>query len=246
MPDSTTTTHRFVILAAPRSGSNLLCTMLHSHPDVLCHHEVFNPDGIFVAVPLRDSDFSLGTMAQRDIDPIGFLASLWSKSLNCSHVGFKMTHKQHLRAFESVCTDPGIHKIVLTRRNQVAVYVSRLIAEQTGIWEDYSHPETAAAKAVNVNPNSLLEAIHYNHKYYAELNKSLVGKVAHIAYEDLFNSTEQARLQVALGLRPQTLKARSRKQNPFPLSQLIKNFDSLKLELSRNPNTRSLVSELNT
>jgi LPS sulfotransferase NodH len=29
-----------VILAAPRTGSNLLCTLLNSHPDVLCHHEL--------------------------------------------------------------------------------------------------------------------------------------------------------------------------------------------------------------
>ena len=36
---------RFVILAAPRSGSNLLCTLLDSHPEILCHHEVFNPVG---------------------------------------------------------------------------------------------------------------------------------------------------------------------------------------------------------
>ncbi|BDX05400.1 hypothetical protein [Planctobacterium marinum] len=246
MSDLIPTTHRFVILAAPRSGSNLLCTMLNSHPDVLCHHEVFNPDGIFVAVPLRDSDFSLGTLAQRDADPTGFLATLWAQNQTCSHVGFKMTHKQHLGAFKHICADPGIHKIVLSRRNQVAVYVSRLIAEQTGIWEDYGNQEVAGAKAVKVNPGSLLEAIRFNQNYYAELEKTLVGDVTHIAYEDLFNSKEQARLQTALGLRPLPLEARSRKQNPYPLAQLIENFDSLKLELSRNLNSRSLVSELTT
>ena len=41
------TPRRFVILAARRSGSNLLCSLLGSHPHVRCHHELFNPNGIF-------------------------------------------------------------------------------------------------------------------------------------------------------------------------------------------------------
>ena len=45
MPEIAASTTRFVILAAPRSGSNLLCTLLNSHPEILCHHEVFNPVG---------------------------------------------------------------------------------------------------------------------------------------------------------------------------------------------------------
>ncbi len=246
MPDSSINAYRFVILAAPRSGSNLLCTMLQSHPNVLCHHEVFNPEGIYVALPLRNSDFSLGTLTQRDANPMQFLASLWSHNLGCTHVGFKMTHKQHLPVFKSVCADPTIHKIVLTRRNQIAVYVSRLIAEKTGIWEDYSNDKASQVTPVNVNQCSLLEAIRFNESYYADLKKTLVGDVTYAVYEDLFNTDEQARVQAALGLPISPLTARSRKQNPFPLSQLIENFDVLKRQLSRNTNTRSLVSELNS
>ena len=37
----------FVILAAPRTGSNMLCTLLNSHPAITCHHEIFNPRGVF-------------------------------------------------------------------------------------------------------------------------------------------------------------------------------------------------------
>lgn len=53
---------RFVILAASRTGSNMLCAILDWHPAVLCHHELFNPTGIYYALPLRDGDFSLGTL----------------------------------------------------------------------------------------------------------------------------------------------------------------------------------------
>ena len=63
---------RFVILGAPRTGTNLLCTLLDSHPDVLCHHEVFNPAGIFWALGDRQGALDLGSMAERDADPLGF------------------------------------------------------------------------------------------------------------------------------------------------------------------------------
>lgn len=246
MPDSTATVHRFVILAAPRSGSNLLCTMLQSHPDVLCHHEVFNPDGVYVAVPLRNTDFSLGCKQQRDANPMHFLASLWSQNLGCSHVGFKMTHKQHLGAFKAVCEDSDIHKIVLTRRNQIAVYVSRLIAEHTGIWEDYRIGEVSPLQSVHVEADKLLEAVRFNQDYYIELKTRVAGNVTYIDYEELFNPEEQYRLLTALGLPLCALKAGSRKQNPYPLSELIENFSQLKAQLSRNPSTHSLVSELET
>jgi hypothetical protein len=62
---------RFVIVAARRTGSNLLCTLVGSHADVLCHHELFNPGGIYYALPLRNGGFSLGTIEERDADPLG-------------------------------------------------------------------------------------------------------------------------------------------------------------------------------
>ena len=31
----------------------MLCTLLGSHRDVLCHHELFNPDGAYYALVLN-------------------------------------------------------------------------------------------------------------------------------------------------------------------------------------------------
>jgi LPS sulfotransferase NodH len=64
---------RFVILAAPRTGSNWLCSLLNSHPDVLCHHELFNPSGVFYALGHRDGALDLGTPEERDRRPLAFL-----------------------------------------------------------------------------------------------------------------------------------------------------------------------------
>ena len=73
MPEHIAAAARFVILAAPRSGSNQLCTLLNSHPEILCHHEVYNPSAIFYALDLRDGTIELGTRDERDWRPLEFL-----------------------------------------------------------------------------------------------------------------------------------------------------------------------------
>ena len=80
---------RFVILAAPRTGSNLLCTMLNGHAEILCHHEIFNPHGIFYSWDRRVGSIDLGTLEERRRDPIGFLDRVWENGDGHRAVGFK-------------------------------------------------------------------------------------------------------------------------------------------------------------
>ena len=81
------TARRFVILSARRSGSNLLCTLIDSHPDALCHHELFNPRGIFTALDLRDTATPLHDIATRERDPVAYLAQVWRCNANVSALG---------------------------------------------------------------------------------------------------------------------------------------------------------------
>ena len=69
---------RFVILAVPRTGSNLLCTLLNSHPQILCHHEIFNPAGVFAAPDYTGSDLKVDQLGERDDDEPGFLQRVWA------------------------------------------------------------------------------------------------------------------------------------------------------------------------
>src|SRR5580693_4511868 len=104
---------RFVILAAPRTGSNWLCSLLNSHPEILCHHEVFNPAGIFYALGHRDGTLDLGTIEERDRRPLEFLERLWRAPLGLPCVGFKMTRGQDERVVQAVLEDRGVRKILL-------------------------------------------------------------------------------------------------------------------------------------
>ncbi|MCF6436109.1 sulfotransferase [Pseudoalteromonas sp. MMG022] len=222
---------RFVILSAPRSGSNMLCTMLQSHPDILCHHEIFNPNGLFYALPLRTSEFSLADGIQhRDAQPLRCLSRLWQSNLGHKAVGFKMTHCQNQTVFSHLLHDSGIKKIILERRNQLKVHVSKLIAEQSGVWEDYSTLPPHARCQVKVDIEQLQTDIALNQSYYQQIRDTLhlCGQDwCEVEYEAI-NTPSQRRLMLEfLNLDNVPLVAQSRKQTPKDLSEVIVNYQEL-------------------
>ena len=108
---------RFVVLSWKRTGSNLLCGMLHLHPEILMHNELFNPIDIFTYHPTffrgpsshdNDPNNSVGacradswSVLTRDLFPEDFLDFIWyghqngllgtplASSSACKAIGFK-------------------------------------------------------------------------------------------------------------------------------------------------------------
>ena len=224
---------RFVILNATRTGSNFLCTVLNSHPDILCHHEIFNPHVIGVARHLQGSDFRLGTMEERESDPVDFLDRVWRTDLGRSAVGFKMCLWQHEPAYRAVLPDTSVRKILLKRRNRVKSFVSLLLARQTGEWVVYDdHSEPAPRPSIHVDRDALLENVALHQRFYHETESALRGSgqdYAELWYEDLFSLDG---LDPALGLlriegRPTLPEGQTRKLTPLALRETIVNFDAL-------------------
>jgi LPS sulfotransferase NodH len=224
-------TCRFVILAAPRSGSNMLCSMLGSHPDILCHHELFNPGGIFYALHLRDSDFQLAnSMQERDQEPLAFLEKVWHQHGDKSCVGFKMTYQQNRAVFDAVMAERDIRKIVLRRKNVVKSHVSKLIAEQSGVWEDYGQARRDERMQIELDFDQLQQDAAFNQGYYAHIEASLreaQQDCLQVQYEQLPDIACQQQILAWLGCVNRPLHALSRKQNPGDLRQRVKNFDQI-------------------
>jgi hypothetical protein len=228
---------RFVVLAAPRSGSNMLCSLLNSHPQVLCHHEIFNPGGIYYALPLRQNGFSIGTLEDRDADPLTFLERVWATPLGRAAVGFKMTCRQNPAVFRRVLDDKGVRKIVLRRRNRVKALVSTLVAERTGVWEAYREADVPRCRPkVRVTPQALREHVRADDAYYAEIDGVLrltAQTYLRVAYERLGTPDERVRVLRFLGVRPDSaqqaaaMTAASVKQNPPDLREVVENFAEL-------------------
>lgn len=224
---------RFIILNATRTGSNFLCTVLNSHPDILCHHEIFNPHVIGVARHLQDSDFRLGSMAERESDPVEFLDRVWRTNLGRAAVGFKMCLWQHEPAYRAVMPDRSVRKILLKRRNRVKSFVSLLLARQTGEWVVYDDRGAPAPRPqVHVDHAALLENIALHDRFYAETESALrdTGQEhALLWYEDLFSP---AGIDPALALlgtegRPAQPEGQTWKLTPVALRDTIANFDAL-------------------
>lgn len=230
---------RFVVLAAPRTGSNWLCTLLDSHPEVLCHHEIFNPAGLHYSLRLRDGGFDLGTVAERDRSPEVVLKRVWQRSLGRRAVGFKLNRDQDERVFRRVLADPGVRTILLRRRNRIRTYVSERIAERTGQWESYGKigaESRVEPRRLDLDAAALRAGVERNERYYAGLEEELRGgRRPHLSlvYERLGDEEERRRMLRFLDVaeRPELLTGGTRKQNPFPLRETITNFAQLAREL---------------
>lgn len=236
---------RFVVLSARRAGSNMLCTILGAHPQVLCHHELFNPRGIFVALELRGRA-PAWELAARDADPLGFLAQVWAAPHGRSRIGFKMTLRQAPTVLDAVLDDPGIDKLVLRREDLLRAFVSERIAEALDEWEVYA-PEalTRQRPRVAVDPAALRSHVAGTHAYYEDVTGRLRDRghrFIELRYEALETADEQRRMFAFLGVPPppQPLPARSVRQNPEPLRALVDDYEALARALRGDPLERFL------
>ena len=231
------TVTRFVILAAPRTGSNLLCTLLNSHPEVLCHHEIFNPNGIFYALEYRDGSLDLGGMEMRDREPFAFLHRVWAQPLGASSVGFKMTRGQNAAIMQSLIDDSGVLKILLYRRNRLKTFISEQLARQTDRWEVYARDELATdTPRLHVDVKSFKAHCDLNKTFYQDIEHALrSGRQPWIetAYEDIFTAPEHVRLLEFLGAGATRarLTQSSIKQSDTNLRTHIENYRELELAL---------------
>jgi LPS sulfotransferase NodH len=224
---------RFVVLAAPRTGSNLLCTLLNSHPDVLCHHELFNPNGIFYALEYRDGSLDLGSMEARDREPFAFLQRVWDHPLGASCVGFKMTRGQDAAIMQGLIEDSGVLKILLHRRNRLKTFISEQLALQTDRWEVYAKDELAIeTPQLHVDVGAFKAHCELNESYYQDIRHALRSGRQHwieTAYEDILAESEHVRLLEFLGVEATDarLKQASVKQSDRDLRTHIENFQEL-------------------
>ena len=228
---------RFVILAAPRTGSNLLCTLLNSHPDVLCHHELFNPDGIFYALEYRDGSMDLGSMEAREREPFAFLQRVWEHPLGASGVGFKMTRGQNDTVMRALIGDPGVLKILLYRRNRLKTFVSEQLARQTDQWEVYARDQlVTGAPRLHIDVESFRAHCDLNERFYQDIEHALrYGRQRwiEVAYENLLAGSEHVRLLEFLGVGDTRarLTQSSIKQSDTDLRSHIENYRELELAL---------------
>jgi Glycosyl transferase family 2 len=188
--------NRFVVLSWKRTGSNLLCGMLYDHPEILMHNELFNPIDIFTYTPLDRERWSV---LVRDLFPEDFLDAMWSGGITVESkksnrkqkaIGFK-SFPEHWSAVRNdavweraILQDLRVKKIILFREDELAVYVSMLRTEETGLYLGKPYP---ADLKVRVDPAAFQAFLNnYRDTYRRKYKSPLVGRDTFwITYEQL-------------------------------------------------------------
>lgn len=226
---------RFVILATPRCGSNWLCSLLDSHPEILCHHELFNPDGVHLSRSLRNQPDLLSNL--QALPPLSLLAQAWSRSKGFKAVGFKLNLGQSEMIFNEVLNDHGVRKIIISRRNRIRSFVSEMNAEKTGVWESF--PESTPMPhpgPLHVDKAELIQRTQRNQDYYRGLRDLLDQTdqpVLELEYETLDKAEQQQRMLNYLEVNPQqALVTATSRMNRGSLRSLISNDKELEQQLA--------------
>lgn len=247
---------RFVIFNFPRSGSNLLCSMLNQHPEILCHHEIFNPKKVYYAKNFHEllggsevldrsalisGKIGISSKIKRDFNPEKFCFELWRHHYNYKAVGFNLFPSHVPNTAAVIAGDHSVKKILLLRKNKLKCYVSRMIARQTGVWDLYARKNRLEHKktpqiSLRVNPRDLVRWSKKYDSYFREMQRVLTEKdqpFIQINYEDLVGKEGvQVKSKILsfinVLVEPEYLESPLKKQNPNCVFDLISNFSEVK------------------
>ena len=244
---------RFVVLSWKRSGSNLLCGILHHHPEITMHNELFNPIDIFTYYPkilLRDTEPERWTVLGRDLWPEAFLDHIWSGSYadgtkinkNSKAVGFKsfpdhwMDVQNESTWQEHILDDSRIRKVILMREDELAVYVSMKRAEKTGHYMTLPYPKKLK---LHIDPADFQTFVNnyrdtFRRKYKSPMERRDTFRVSYeqILDEVQFEKQVLPLLWEFLGVDPsqplKKLRETTKQADPMELmSDIIENYDEL-------------------
>lgn len=125
---------RFAIIASARTGSSHLTNLLNSRSDILCNGEICHPKKVYVNwhKKYRTPETLAELAALRSTSPGLFLERIFETDHDRPNVGFKILRGQFEDVLRTVMEDRTIRKVVLFRRNVLANYSSKLIANETG------------------------------------------------------------------------------------------------------------------
>ena len=237
---------KFLVISAPRTGSNLFCGLMTSHPKIICFHEVFHRKGILIGSPSNISSFDLGSAEERDQNPVKFLQKLYSREHGFPAVGMKMFSGHNDIVMLALMQNRDVKKIVVSRRAALHAYSSVLVARQTHAYQNIDESAASKPGRVHIDVDEFRKFADSREKFFSDIRAQLRGQdYRELDYLDIANRTRQFwEVQEFLGLEMvNDLKARLRQQSAGELIDKIANYDELAEELWNTPHERFLLAE---
>lgn len=233
-----------------RSGSTVLGGLLAQHPGIFWDREIY--ERVFRDWQAQHGPFKVGD-PQPPLDPIGHLKQRMSRA-GRKWYGFevKFFHLDHahlaLEDYVSQLREVGVTRfLILRRRNYLRKIVSSMIASTTKQWHVGSGGAARRA-TITLDParvpidrsdRSLLQLLESYERGFSSLDALLQpGEALHLTYEDDVQ-TDPARAYAKsvafLGLQPRSVKTQLGRTNPYPLRQLVGNFEDVERALAGTP-----------
>ncbi|WP_148044829.1 hypothetical protein [Paracoccus pantotrophus] len=182
--------NKFVILSDAHSGTSLLTATLNSHPEIICHGEIFHPDpkDYHIKVPKEEID-PQRLLALREQDAQKFVELVYDRQ-GVNAVGFKMWRSQNARCCDELLEDQGISKIIYERKNVLAKFSSMLLAKETGVWN--INPGAARPKSLDkrlvFNASQFINYFKKHEDLFQLYRNSSKGRTLEISYLDIVDS----------------------------------------------------------
>lgn len=215
---------RFIVLSRSRTGSNLLISLLNSHPHINVEGEIFG---------------KLNGKSYQDI-----LAKTFSRQpFYIKAKGFKIFYYHpeddlSCGIWENLQHMDDLLVVHLKRRNILQTLVSRKIAGIQGVWARTSDEPRSAYKTeptIDFSVDELQEAFEQTQRWMDDGDHSFRNHdIMSIYYEDLVNNRSATFREVTdfLGVEYIQPKTPFKKQNRRNFREVISNYDELKSAFS--------------
>ena len=228
---------KFMISCPARSGSSMLCTLIHSHPQAICHHEVFAFDGqptvmgSYARKRRDDPEFERRMRTYRDERPEAFLYDIVFNPQGRRCVGFKFKTDEALQPayrgiLDLIVNDRDIKIVHLVRRNVLDQYISHRVVEQTGktfVREGSEKPEPQPFKIDTGHLIAYVRDVRERQQSAFDVYREHRGLVVH--YEDIVTPESGALFEL------QTFLELDHRQLSTTMMKIIRNSNDLVLNL---------------
>lgn len=210
---------RFVVLSRSRTGSNMLISLLNSHPNINVEGEIF------------------GRLNGQNYNKVLSVA-FGKQSRHIKAKGFKIFYYHPIDDPESniwndLVNMDELHVIHLKRRNILRTLISRKLAATSDVWQttNSSAKSVVDSKQVFFTVEELVEGFEETRQWEKNGEEMFKGhNVLSIYYEDLVDDAESSFNELSNFLDVDYIKLETnlKKQNPEKIFDLISNYEELR------------------
>lgn len=211
---------KFVMVSDSRTGSTLLMSLLNSHPEIVAEGEIFK---------------LLGNRSCENIWS-GFFKNFPKR---IKYAGFKLFYDHprgdDQKVWELIENDKSIIIIHLKRNNLLRSLVSKRIGLNTKKWTQNINQQDdikIEEKKISLEKDECENYFNRIRDFESKTDERFKNHtLISISYEELSRNKQKVISQVfkKMDLKDHLVLSTMKKQNPEPLSVLIKNYESLKL-----------------